>query len=71
MNSTINPFIELENCKYCHEPFQSLNSADGSTNTFACLDDENCLCFDDCEDDTLTNSCEINYCPMCGRKLGD
>ena len=68
---------EQEECKYCHTPFVDFSGKDipdFGDGVYCDMDDEGNLewgasydsgCLGDQEDVV------VNYCPFCGRKLGD
>lgn len=65
-------------CKYCHEPFLDFSGrtddeVDLEDAAYCGTDDEGNLEFGASFDSGWENKSEavnINYCPMCGRKLG-
>lgn len=67
-----------ESCRYCHEPFLDLSGkADYEIyedDAYCGMDDKGILEFGASFDSGCLGAdkiVSINYCPMCGRKLGD
>lgn len=58
--------MKEELCEYCHYEYPAIDTE----GIYAYVDDESELCIDH-DEGSLTETALINYCPMCGRKLGD
>lgn len=58
--------MSKEKCEYCHTEEPLVSSED----IFAYIDSDGELCIDH-DEGSLSELALINYCPMCGRKLGD
>lgn len=58
--------MNKDKCEYCQYEYPVIHTED----IYAYIDDENELCIDH-DEGSLTETAQINYCPMCGRKLGD
>lgn len=63
------------NCPYCHEQKDIINTLDNSRRYFSGMEQPGQVVYVSdnllvCEERTF-EAREINFCPMCGRRLGD
>lgn len=73
--STTNSSTMQENCPYCHDQKDIINTLDHSRLYIAGMEQPGQVVhiYDNrliCEEQTI-ESRKINFCPMCGRRLGD
>lgn len=69
-NAELRKRIEAQvqtDCPYCHEPTLNMDAGDGECHVHKCIDGAAIFLFYK----HIVGHIDINFCPMCGRRLND